>query len=117
MALLHSTQPNEPQLQYIDRKGQPFLGVKPGADIDFPVITGLSDIDDPTVREKALAEALVFLKKVNSNNPYLPAQSVSEIHLARDGGASEKEIKTIKGTRKMLENTILNLCDATRQDA
>ncbi len=85
VALLHSKKPNEPQLQYIDRKGVPFLEVKPGADIDFPVITGLTEIDDPIVREKALAEVLVFLRKVNGNNPYLPAQSVSEIHLGRDG--------------------------------
>lgn len=85
VALMHSNKSNEPQLQYVDRKGVPFLRVRPGADIDFPVITGFSEIDDPVIREKALAEVLVFLKKVNGNNPYLPAQSVSEIHIDRDG--------------------------------
>lgn len=85
VALLHSNKANQPQLQYIDKKGVPFLGVRPGADIDFPVITGLNGIGDPIVREKALAEVLDFLRKVNGNNPYLPAQSVSEIHLDRDG--------------------------------
>ena len=57
------------------------MAVKPGADIDFPVITGLDAINDPEVQKKALAEVLVFLDKINGNNPQLPAQSVSEIHL------------------------------------
>ncbi len=85
VALLHSKKPSGSQLQYIDREGMPFLQVKPGADIDFPVITGLSEINEPTVRKRALAEALVFLENVKRNNPYLPAQSVSEIHFDLDG--------------------------------
>ncbi|MGB3211873.1 MAG: FtsQ-type POTRA domain-containing protein [Desulforhopalus sp.] len=84
-ALLHTKEPDGGTLQYIDRNGVPFLQVGPGADIDFPVITGLTGIDDPSLKERALAEVLVFLKKVNSNNPHLPAQSVSEIHVNRDG--------------------------------
>jgi cell division protein FtsQ len=85
VALLHSKNPNGAQLHYIDKKGIPFLQVKPGADVDFPVITGLTEISEPLVREKALAEVLVFLDSASGNNPYLPAQSVSEIHLDRDG--------------------------------
>lgn len=85
VALLHSEKTDGPQLQYVDRKGVPFLQVKPGADIDFPVITGLSEIAEPDVRERALSEVLVLLKMINGNNPYLPAQSVSEIHLDRNG--------------------------------
>jgi cell division septal protein FtsQ len=85
LALLHSNTSKGTELQYINRKGLPFMQVRPGSDIDFPVITGLTDIDEPTVRERALAEVLVFLKKINGNNPNLPAQSVSEIHLSRDG--------------------------------
>jgi cell division protein FtsQ len=85
VALLHSKSLHGAQLQYIDKKGVPFLQVKPGADIDFPVITGLTEIADPQTREKALAEVLVFLKNINGSNPYLPAQSVSEVHLNRDG--------------------------------
>ncbi len=85
VALLHSKNQGESQLQYIDWKGVPFLQVMPGSDIDFPVITGLTEIEEPLVREKALTEVLVFLKKVNGNDPYLPAQSVSEIHLTRNG--------------------------------
>ncbi len=85
VALLHSKSLQGVQLQYIDRKGVPFLQVKPGADIDFPVITGLTEIADPLTREKSLAEVLVLLKNINGNNPYLPAQSVSEVHLNREG--------------------------------
>lgn len=85
VALLHNKISKGTELQYINRKGLPFMQVRPGSDIDFPVITGLFEIDEPTVRERALAEVLVFLKKVNDNNPHLPAQSVSEIHLSRDG--------------------------------
>ncbi len=85
VALLHSKNPNGSQLQYIDRKGVPFLQVKPGADVDFPVITGLAEIDEPKVRKKALTEALIFLEDVKKNNPYLPAQSVSEIHFESGG--------------------------------
>jgi cell division protein FtsQ len=85
VALLHKDGLVGKQLQYIDKKGLPFLAVKPGADIDFPVITGLDAINEPEVQKKALAEVLIFLEKINGNNPQLPAQSVSEIHLNRDG--------------------------------
>lgn len=85
VALLHSKKMDGAQLQYIDEKGVPFLQVGPGADIDFPVITGLNEIIEPEVREKALSEALVFLDNVGGDNPYLPAQSVSEIHLNQNG--------------------------------
>jgi cell division septal protein FtsQ len=85
VALLHSEKSNGAQLQYIDKKGLPFLQVSPGSDIDFPIITGLTDINESRLRERALAEVLVLLKKVKGNNPHLPAQSVSEIHINRDG--------------------------------
>lgn len=85
VALLHSKNTNGAQLEYIDEKGVPFLQVGPGADIDFPVITGLNEIKEPGMRKKALSEALVFLDNVDGDNPYLPAQSVSEIHLSQDG--------------------------------
>lgn len=85
VALLHSSDQKGSQLQYIDKKGVMFLQVGPGADIDFPVITGLSDIADKQVRQKAYAEAVYFLNKVKNNNPYLPVQSISEIHLTPEG--------------------------------
>ncbi len=85
VALLHRGGADGDQLQYIDKKGQPFLAVKPGTDIDFPVITGLAEIREPEVQKKAFADSLIFLDKINGNNPQLPAQSVSEIHLNQDG--------------------------------
>ncbi len=84
-ALLHSPGTVGTQLQYVDAKGVPFLGVPLGADVDFPVITGLAEITDPELREKALAEALLFLRKVHGNDPHLPAQSVSELHFTKAG--------------------------------
>lgn len=85
VALVHRDGPAGDELQYIDKKGTPFLTVKPGADIDFPVITGLAAINEPEVQKNALTEVLIFLDKINGNNPQLPAESVSEIHLNRDG--------------------------------
>ena len=52
-----------------------------GANLDFPVITGLAEIDIPALKKKALAEILLFLQKVGINDPHLPAQSVSEVHV------------------------------------
>ena len=85
IALLHTEKQKGVQLQYVDKNGVSFLQVSPGEDIDFPIITGLTDIFESEVREKALAEVLFFLKRVKSNNPNLPAQSISEIHVKRDG--------------------------------
>lgn len=85
VALLASGKEGKKQLQYIDKKGVPFLRVWPGADIDFPVITGLTEIGEPVIRQQAMTEVLIFLKAIGRNNPNLPAQSVSEIHLNQDG--------------------------------
>ena len=62
-----------------------FLPVEPGDDIDFPVITGWSDIKNTEIKEQALSEVLIFLRKLRVNNPHLPAQSVSEIHVNQSG--------------------------------
>jgi len=85
VALLYSNKDGKSQMQYIDKKGVPFLRVWPGADVDYPVITGLTEIGEPAIRQQALAEVLIFLKALRGNNPNLPAQSVSEIHLNQDG--------------------------------
>jgi len=86
VALLHIKGAKEAtQLYYIDRKGKVFLPVEPGDDIDFPVITGWSDIKNTEIKEQALSEVLTFLRKLRVNNPHLPAQSVSEIHVNQSG--------------------------------
>ncbi len=69
------------QLYYMDGDGEPFTRAEVGMDIDFPVITGLNDIADSSERAERLSEALHFLKLIRVNNPNLPAQSVSEIHV------------------------------------
>jgi len=85
VALLHSTTAGTDQLYYIDKKGFSFTPVSIGANVDFPVITGITDIQDHDLRQNAFGEALLFLKKVSRNDPYLPTQSVSEVHVTLDG--------------------------------
>ncbi len=85
VALLHSANAEGSQLQYIDAKGIAFTSVTPGAEIDFPVVTGLMELPDQQLKEKALAEILIFLRKVRGNDPHLPAQSVSELHVTSSG--------------------------------
>lgn len=85
IALLHSPSVDGTQLQYLDANGSAFSSVNPGADIDFPVVTGLSEIADQQVKDKVLAEILTFLRKVQGNDPHLPAQSVSELHVTKSG--------------------------------
>ncbi|WP_136805106.1 cell division protein FtsQ/DivIB [Desulfosediminicola flagellatus] len=81
VALLNKSETTEPKLYYIDKKGVPFLEVKPGNDVDFPVITGLDKIEDVREREEIFSDIYTFLRLVRRNNPNLPAQSVSEIHV------------------------------------
>jgi len=85
LALLHSPAEEGGQLYYVDKKGAPFMSVPVGANLDFPVITGLTEVTEEDLKGKALAEILLFLKKVKINDPHLPAQSVSEVHVNRDG--------------------------------
>ena len=85
VAILSRPRDGEAPLQYLDRNGAVIMPVPAGADVDFPVITGLMELADGEQREKSLAEALVFLKKVLSNDPHLPAPSISEIHVNQVG--------------------------------
>ena len=78
VAIIHTPQSQDAQLQYIDANGLPILPVSAGADVDFPVITGLMEIADEQQRAKSLAEALIFLKKVET-------KSVSEVHIDQVG--------------------------------
>ncbi len=85
VALLHTMSAEHDQLYYIDKKGTCFMPVSVGANLDFPVITGLAEITDPNLKKKALAEVLLFLQKVRRNDPHLPVQSVSEVHVDSHG--------------------------------
>ncbi len=74
------------ELYYLDREGTPFL--KPGADaeLDYPVITGLERLAGVDERMAVLQEPLAFLRLVGANNPNLPAQSISEVHVDTSKG-------------------------------
>ncbi|MBW1636779.1 MAG: FtsQ-type POTRA domain-containing protein [Deltaproteobacteria bacterium] len=85
VALLQSSTSHSGQLYYIDKKGEPYMPVAVGDNLDFPVVTGLAEVKDPNVKRRATEEVLIFLKKINKNNPHLPAQSVSEIHVNSAG--------------------------------
>jgi cell division protein FtsQ len=74
------------QLYYMDIKGVPFVPVKPGQDLDFPVVTGVENMQNPAERKAILGDIVQFLKLVKTNNPNLPAQSVSEIHIDKTEG-------------------------------
>ena len=70
---------------YLNRKGQIFTAVMQGQELDFPVITGLDTIEGSSQKEEMLADVLLFLKLTKRNNPNLPVQNISEIHLTEDG--------------------------------
>lgn len=73
-------------LFYLDQKGEAFAPVEGGMELDYPVITGLEQVTDSVKRAELLTESLHFLRLVRGNDPNLPAQSVSEIHLSSDKG-------------------------------
>lgn len=73
------------KMVYINSRGENIAPVNPGDDLDFPVIT----IENGFVGEKKdelFNDAVYFLRLVAGNNPNLPAQSVSEIHLNSSDG-------------------------------
>lgn len=85
VALMNMSVDDGPELFYVDRKGNAFLQVRPGNDVDFPVITGLDTIPDKALREQIFGEMMAFLKRARRNNPNLPVQSISEMHINRHG--------------------------------
>ncbi len=85
IAMMTTNTTGEPRLYYVDRNGAPFLEVTPGHDVDYPVITGLDRFTEELKREEIFDDVHRFLQLVGRNNPNLPAQSVSEIHLNREG--------------------------------
>ena len=79
------------QFFYLDKSGIIFAPVEPGQDMDFPIITGLDakaegKENGRVVLQEKLREALAFLKLVRQNNPNLPVQNLSEIHVDLDVG-------------------------------
>ncbi len=85
VAMVNSGGANDSQLYYTDASGESFLPVMTGKDLDYPVITGLDSIGAQAERESVFAEIMIFLKRTERNNPNLPTQSVSEIHVTAKG--------------------------------
>lgn len=85
VAILQRTVSGSDKLVYIDKKGVPFLDVPVGGDVDYPVITGVEEIEDAGNRQKAFRNILTLLKFVRKNDPHLPVHSVSEVHVNRNG--------------------------------
>lgn len=85
VAMINRSTTDTPQLYYVDRSGTAFLEVRPGQDVDFPVITGLDRFGDEAQRAEIFADIHQFLKYAERNNPNLPVQSVSEIHVNEEG--------------------------------
>ncbi|KGO35684.1 MAG: FtsQ-type POTRA domain-containing protein [Desulfoprunum sp.] len=68
-------------LFYMNRDGKVFIRVGAGMDIDLPVITGLERVKEEERRRQALTDILGFLRQTQKNNPNLPMQAVSEMHV------------------------------------
>ncbi len=68
-------------LYYISSKGMPFSKIKPGDGLDYPVVTGLGSIEEIESAEELKKDIFTFLKQVGRNDPRLPIQSISEIHV------------------------------------
>lgn len=85
IAMINSITANEPQLMYVDRTGVAFLEVTAGHDVDYPVITGLDRFTGEEERKEIFGDIYTFLRLAGRNNPNLPAQSISEIHVNERG--------------------------------
>lgn len=83
MALVHNAD-EENSFSYLGCSGDIFARVQRGDTLDYPVITGLSDVGEKYV-EESLKNIVTFLKQLRRNNPNFPMHSLSEIHVAGDG--------------------------------
>lgn len=79
----------EAEQLYLDSKGRAIAAVTPSHELDFPVITGLEKAalgDAPSEsRLQSLHDVFEFLRLANRNNPILPEQNISEIHVGPSG--------------------------------
>lgn len=77
-------------LFYLDSSGQIIAAASPAQELDFPVITGLENFPFNTAGAAQIPELLQdvidLLTLANRNNPMLPQQNISEIHIADKGG-------------------------------
>ncbi len=85
LALANSEADGHSGLSYIDKSGVAFMPVSPGQEMDYPVITGLERIKEAKQRQEILADIFGFLKHSEKNDPNLPTESISEIHVNEKG--------------------------------
>ena len=90
LALVNLSGERGGQLWYLDRHGEIFARVRPGQDLDYPVLTGplaAMGLEERRLREDSpAAAALRFLRLAARGNAILPIQSVSEVNLDPDRG-------------------------------
>lgn len=79
------TQGAEKKLSYVSSTGVVFASVGEGKELDYPVITGFESLASEELQKEMLAAANQFLRLAERNNPNLPAQNISEIHLTKTG--------------------------------
>lgn len=72
------------ELYYIAKNGLPFSKVHIKDDIDYPVITGLTSLEEIRKDDELTKDIFAFIKQAKRNNPKLPIQSISEIHISAD---------------------------------
>lgn len=76
-------------LFYLDAKGAIIAAANSAHELDFPVITGFENFPFNTTASgqipSALQDIFDLLKVANRNNPILPEQNISEIHVAEKG--------------------------------
>jgi len=79
----------ESGLFFLDSKGLLIAAASSSQELDFPVITGLENFPFDTTRSAQapapLLDVLDLLKLANRNNPILPEQSISEVHIGDKG--------------------------------
>ena len=74
------------ELYYLDKNGNAFIKTAIGMDLDFPVITGLEDAGELDTVPTELDAPLDLLRLAGTNNPNLPVQSISELHVDDQDG-------------------------------
>jgi cell division protein FtsQ len=85
-ALIALGEEDRAELYYLDNKGNAFVKTAYGMDLDYPVITGLEDSEDLESIHVDLDAPLELLRLAGSNNPNLPVQSISELHVDDEEG-------------------------------
>ena len=80
-ALIALGEEERAELYYLDSKGNAFIKTARDMDLDFPVITGLEGEVDLEDVSSDLQGPLDLLRLAGTNNPNLPVQSISELHV------------------------------------